>query len=369
MRIGFDVAQTCVEKAGCGYYADSLAKALVRTFPKHEFILYHHFGEWCNESTADGTTIKAKNVSSPLFKWSRDKALNFWAQPVVDPEPLGNPDVVVSNSFQMPRIPNAYSLFTVYDISFWTHPDFHTEANRLVCQKGVLEALQKADAFSFISEFSKFDFQRMFPGWLEKRQNRSVVTTLAPRGKRQDNLGNKLSTRDYWLFVGSLEPRKNVETLLDAYEIYFKKSNHPLPLKLAGGAGWKSENTNSRIDIMSETMPVEHLGYVSDSELEKLYAKAFGFIFPSWYEGFGLPVVEAMNQGTPVITTLESSLREIAENYAYTFDPTSPKELTQKMLTLEDNPEAWKKLQKLSIKRADCFTWEKTAQMVHSILP
>ena len=131
----------------------------------------------------------------------------------------------------------------------------------------------------------------------------------------------------------------------------------------------EGENTNSRIDIMSETMPVEHLGYVSDSELEKLYAKAFGFIFPSWYEGFGLPVVEAMNQGTPVITTLESSLREIAENYAYTFDPTSPKELTQKMLTLEDNPKAWNKLQKLSIKRADCFTWEKTAQMVHSILP
>jgi glycosyltransferase involved in cell wall biosynthesis len=268
----------------------------------------------------------------------------------------------------MPRIPNAFSIFTVYDISFWTHPEFHTEANRLVCQKGVLEAINNADAFSFISEFSKFDFQRMFPGWLEKRQKRSVVTTLAPRGKRQNNLENKLSTRNYWLFVGSLEPRKNVETLLDAYEIYFKKSNHPMPLKLAGGAGWKSENTNSRIDIMSETMPVEHLGYVSDSELEKLYANAFGFIFPSWYEGFGLPVVEAMNQGTPVITTLESSLREIAFDCSLNFKPNCAQELVNNMLALEKNSDLWIQLQKASLNKANTYKWKNTATALMKLI-
>jgi len=360
MKIGFDVSQTCVEKAGCGYYADSLATALAKTFPEHEIILYHHFGRWLNESTSDGTSIELPNVTSPLKDWSMEQARELWSADTIDASILGNPEVVVGNNFQMPAIPDCFRIFTVHDISFWTRPQYHTEANRLACQKGLLEALENANGFAFVSNYSRSSFQSLFPSWLETRK--SAVTHLASRGKRKCNITRNLDLRNYWLFVGSLEPRKNVEVLLDAYELYFKKSSAPKPLKLAGGAGWKSERTKSRLEDMAKSMSIEHLGYVSDQELEQLYAESFGFIFPSWYEGFGLPVVEAMNQGTPVITSLESSLKEIAEGFALSFNPESPEELCKQMLLLESDSSIWKTYQESSLRRTEDFNWENTAQ-------
>lgn len=367
MKIGFDVSQTCVEKAGCGYYADSLARALAESFPEHEIILYHHFGNWHNESTEEGTHIDLPNVSEPLAHWSMKEAREFWTSPSIDPSPLGNPDIVVGNSFQIPEVPGAYHIFTVHDISIWTHPQFHTDANRLACQRGVLESIHNADAFAFVSSFSMDVFEDLFPHWLDRNNKQSQVTHLAPRGLRKEDTSTNLSERNFWLFVGSLEPRKNVEALLDAYEIYFKASKSPMALKLAGGTGWKSEKTKERIDKMAETMPINHLGYVSDEELETLYATAFGFIFPAWYEGFGLPVIEAMNQGTPVITSLESSLREIAEGHALGFDPASAEELSKHMLDLENDSTLWATLQEKSLARSDDFKWEKTAQSLSKL--
>ena len=368
MKIGFDVAQTCIEKAGCGYYADSLAQALAKGFPQHELVLYHHFGRWNNESTDLGTKIESKSVTEPLRNWSKQEAADFWSAPSIDPHILGNPDVIVGNCFQMPKVQGAKSVFTVYDTSFWTHPNFHTEPNRLVCQEGLLEAIRNADAFSFISQHSKSDFERIFPNWLTKQKKDSAVTPLAARNLRRKDIKKNFPKRDYWLFVGSLEPRKNVETLLDAYEIYASQNNKAMPLKLAGGAGWKSEETKQRIDRLSQSLPIEHLGYVSDEVLEYLYGNAFAFIFPSWYEGFGLPVIEAMNQGTPIITTLESSLKEIANGYSLNFNPSDANDLAQKMLSLENDPIGWKDLRQKSLERASSYNWDYTATMLIQLL-
>ena len=368
MKIGFDVAQTCVEKAGCGYYADSLAKAIATHFPEHELILYHHFGQWHNDSTTNGTHIDAENVTEPLANWSKHEANEFWSATNIDSNVLGNPDVVIANCFQCPKVPGAKSIFTVYDTSFWSHPHFHTEPNRIVCQNGILEAIKNADAFSFISQHSKSDFENIFPDWLSKQNKDCAVTPLAARGTRQSNANDNFSNRSYWLSVGSLEPRKNIDTLLDAYEIYASTHIEPKPLKIAGGAGWNSENTKERITHLSKNFPIEHLGYVSDDELEILYANAYAFIFPSWYEGFGLPVVEAMNQGTPVITTLESSLCEIAEGFSINFDPQIPGELAQIMSDLERDSNQWKSLSEKSITRSGIYSWRETAKSLHYLL-
>jgi glycosyltransferase involved in cell wall biosynthesis len=368
MKIGFDVAQTCVEKAGCGYYADSLARAFAKNFPEHELILYHHFGSWHNDSTTNGTHIDAANVKEPLKDLTKKEASALWTSPNVDPNALGNPDVVIANCFQCPKIDGAKSIFTVYDTSFWSHPQFHTEPNRVICQNGILEAIENADAFSFISQHSKSDFETIFPGWLSKQRKEFTVTPLAARGTRHSNICDNFSNRNYWLSVGSLEPRKNVDTLLDAYEIYAASQRSPKTLKLAGGTGWSSERTRDRIASLSKSLPIEHLGYVSDEELEILYANAYAFIFPSWYEGFGLPVVEAMNQATPVITTLESSLCEIAKGASLNFNPQNPGELAQAMIDLEGDSNQWKSLSEKSIARSGAYSWRKTAKTLHSLL-
>lgn len=170
MKIGFDVAQTCVERAGCGWYADSLARALVRVAPENEYQLYHHFGGWFNERTDRGTHLNAPNVLAPLRGLGVAEAAALWRAIDAGERPApGEPQIVHANCYQAPFVGDARLVFTVYDMSYWTCPEFTTDGNRLLCQSGVFAALQRADGFVFISENSHREFERHLPGWLERR--------------------------------------------------------------------------------------------------------------------------------------------------------------------------------------------------------
>lgn len=360
MRIGFDVAQTCVDKAGCGWYADSLARALAKEAPEHQFDLYHHFGTWINASTEKGTQIVATNVRAPLAGFAPDSAQRLWStgSGLQSLGPL--PDIVHANCYQAPSLKGPKLVYTVYDVSFWAHPEFTTEANRLVCQSGTLAALSRADGFVFISQSAKDEFERFLPGWLDRTGKPYKVTLLGPRG--DSPLGSSThSTANYWFAVGSLEPRKNYEAILDGLENYWKRSANPLPLKIAGGGGWRSEALKQRIKSLSEKGQVQYLGYVPDEQLPELYIGARALVFPSWYEGFGLPVLEAMTFGCPVITSKKTSLPEVGGTAALYVDPATPRQIADAMLCLEDHDYRRKKVRE-SKRQASTFTWERTAR-------
>ncbi len=230
LRIGFDVAQTCQERAGCGWYADSLARALVAAEPENEYYFYHHFGHWFNEHTDTGTHIDAPGAHSPLEALSREEAAAFWAEVRAGRTPLpGEPDIVHANSYQAPPVGGARLVFTVYDVSYWMHPEFTTDGNRLHCQDGVFAALQRADGFLFISESSHREFDRILPGWLERHGKPWAVTPLGQRERPAVENSTDAGTTggDFWLAVGTLEPRKNYETLLDALDLYWSRSAAP----------------------------------------------------------------------------------------------------------------------------------------------
>ena len=160
LRIGFDVAQTCQERAGCGWYADSLAHALVAAEPGNAYFFYHHFGRWVNPDTGKGTFIDAPGVQNPLRDLGAGEAATFWREVQTGARPApGEPDIVHANSYQAPPVGRARLVFTVYDVTFWTHPEFTTDGNRLHCQQGVFEALARADGFLFISESSRREFK------------------------------------------------------------------------------------------------------------------------------------------------------------------------------------------------------------------
>jgi hypothetical protein len=178
MRIGFDVAQTCVDKAGCGLYADSLIRALVKLAPEHHFDLYHHFGGWINLTTDKGTAIQAPNVQSPLLRYTSAEATQLWANPDNLPNKIGQPDIVHANCYQAPILKNTKLVYTIYDVSFWAVPEFTTEANRLLCQSGTLSALSRADGFIFISESSRNEFE-MF------RSHRQAISCHSARAPRR----------------------------------------------------------------------------------------------------------------------------------------------------------------------------------------
>lgn len=126
----------------------------------------------------------------------------------------------------------------------------------------------------------------------------------------------KIKKLGYFLFVGSIEPRKNIDTIVKAYNVY-RKNGGNAKLVLAGGLGWKYKSVLKLIEESSYKLDIVMTGYVTDIEKEYLYRNAISLVFPSLWEGFGFPILEAMSVGTPVITCRNSSLPEVGGNYAY----------------------------------------------------
>ncbi len=365
LRIGFDVSQTCHERAGCGWLADSLAHALAAAEPENAYFLYHHFGDWYNADTGAGTHIDAPHVRSPLRGLGVEEAAAFWRQVRAGAVELpGEPDIVQANSYQAPPVGQARLVFFVHDVGFWVHPEFSTDANRLLCQDGILASLARADGFLFNSDFSRREFDRLLAGWLERSGKPWAVTLLGPRGQPPEleaaDPGEDES--DFWLAVGTLEPRKNYETLLDALDLYWARSPRPLPLRIAGGGGWKSDALKEHLTALETRGRVQRFGYVPDADLRRLYARARALVFPTWYEGFGMPVLEAMSQGAPVICSDRSSLPEVGGDAAVYIDPASAESICRAMLALEADPARRAGLAAASRRQAARFSWAKAAR-------
>lgn len=363
MKIGVDVSQTCPERAGCAWWADAVARALAAQ-PGVELELYHHFGDWVNGSTARGTAIPAANVSSPLFNLAPLAAREFWAQREAG-EPLpGAPEFVLSSGYHAPRTPGAKLLYVVHDLAFLTRPEFASEATRLVCQEQLLLALGRAAGLLFVSEFTRREFEAVLPGWFEETRRPTVVVPEASRFEITDRARPRDAAAP-WLFVGSIEPRKNVGTLLDAYERYADGRKDPRPLVLVGGAGWKSAATHARLRELATRLPVAWRGYVEDDELLRLYRSSFALLAPSWHEGFGLPPLEAMGQGLPVIASRAGALPETCGNAAAALiDPVRSEQLAEAMLTLEGSPLSHRHAAGKGLERAAEFSWARTAKTI-----
>lgn len=364
MKIGLDVAQTCAERAGCGWHADALSRALVAEgLPRgHQFELYHHFGDWVNSDTSRGTLIDDRRVSSPLRDMDPAAARKFWHD-VATGEPLpGKPDVVVSFSFHAPKLPHSRLLYTVHDVVFWLYPEFSTESTRLICQREMLQALSRAAGFLFVSESTRREFNLMLPGWLETCGRPHAITPGASRFSSASS-PRAWSNEAPWLVVGSLEPRKNHACALDAYEIYLARSAYRRPLVFAGGTGWKSEALHPRLKALADRgVPVRWLGYVPDAELAALYQSSFALLAPSWHEGFGLPLVEAMSAGLPALASLRGSLAEVGGEAARYIAAENPEGYAAAMLALEADPGSYARRAEASLVRSHAFSWTKTAK-------
>lgn len=167
--------------------------------------------------------------------------------------------------------------------------------------------------------------------------------------------------RRYLLCVATLEPRKNLGRVLDAYEALDRATKRRYPLVLVGAAGWKSDRLKARIQDLKAQGVVIPLGYVAQSALPTLYAGAAAFVYPSLYEGFGLPLLEAMQSGTPCITSNNGALAEVANDGAILVNPEDVNELTHQLSELLTNKELRSTIGTLGLRRAQFFSWSKTA--------
>ncbi len=374
MRIGFDVSQTGRMKAGCGYFADSLIQALAEVDHENEYILYPTFGDGVWDAEWPRSTRQIP--SHPRFRRgpghrTREALEAFWRTPPGDLETrLGSPDIVHANNFHCPSgLKKARLVYTLYDLGFMAHPEWTTEENRLTCFNGVFAASLHADHIIAISEYTRRHFLETFPHYPADR-----VTVVYPAsrfagpagGPRPERL-SRLAPGEFWLSVGTLEPRKNYGGLLEAYARLKAQIGHVFPLVLAGRGGWLIDNFAGTVEALGLGQDVLPLGYVEDASLQWLYENCFAFCYLSLFEGFGLPVVEAMSCGAAVVSSSVTSLPEIVGSAGLLVDPTGRDEIVEAMRDLQAGVVDGATLRSASRERAKRFAWVTTAGQVREV--
>lgn len=245
-------------------------------------------------------------------------------------------------------------IFTVHDLTPILFPQWHIK-NSVIVHCLLFPILFKtADSVIAVSEATKRDIQKTFT-----YAPNVTVTHLAGKELR----AIKTQKEEAILFVSTIEPRKNVVTLVKAYE--HLRDTYPSvthKLVLVGKRGWKSEESIDAIEGSKWNKDILWKEYVSDEELAQTYASASVFVYPSSYEGFGLPILEAMGYGLPVIGANNSSIAEVIGEYGLLFETDDFLDLSKKLYTLCTDEVCYAEYSRKSLERVSQFSWEHTAQ-------
>ncbi|HTS17798.1 MAG TPA: glycosyltransferase family 1 protein [Verrucomicrobiae bacterium] len=369
MRIGFDVSQTGAGRSGCGYFAESMIRHLAEIDDGNEYVLYPTFGShWWDPDWQSGiATVAGPNFQRWEGHQSHQESRRFWDEPTEQFEAhLGDPDIVHANNFFCPKGLHAARLvYTLHDLAFLEYPEFATEANRLACFDGVLRASLLADLIVAVSEHSRHHFLETFPHYPPER---AIVmheaSRFASRPIARPEKLSMLAPGEFWLSVGTLEPRKNPVRLFRAYARL--KSSAPLtwPLVWAGGNGWLMDDLPHLLKEEGLERDILLLGRVDDESLQWLYQNCFAFVFPSVFEGFGLPVLEALSLGAPVIAANTTSIPEVVGAAGLLVDPLSEDEILAAMMKLDGDKALRQGLSSAGPRQAERFSWTQSARQL-----
>lgn len=255
-------------------------------------------------------------------------------------------------------------LVSVHDVIFRIYPEFFAPRVRLLLNTLLPLTMMKARRIITISETSKTDIERFYPF----TKGKIHVTPVAP-GTIINSLPDHRAVdeyckgQDFVLSVGTIQPRKNIERLIEAYVEARSSGAITAKLLIAGRSAWQHSDIHRRATESTYGKDIIFTGYVSNEVLAALYERCLVFVYPSLYEGFGLPVLEAMACGAPVITSDRSSLPEVAGNAAVLVDPFSIEDIRTAIQNVVSNAAFREELRKKGKERADNFSWKRTASM------
>lgn len=289
----------------------------------------------------------------------------LWEQ-VMQPAQLGQFDLYHAMAFVAPVYLPTPMVVTVYDLTFMRYPERVTTARRTYLRMFTALTCRRARRILAISQSTADDLVNLLDIPADKIDvtplgyDESTYRPLPPDQLNDFSTAHDLPER-FWLFVGTLEPRKNLVMLLNAYANVPKTER--LPLILGGGKGWMVDEIFATIDRYQLGDEVKHVGFIPTEDLPLWYNSAEAFLYPSVFEGFGLPVLEAMACGTPVLTSNVSSLPEVAGDAGMTLPPDDPNRWTTALQQLYGDAD-WRTLaREQGLRRAQQFTWERTAQL------
>lgn len=361
MRIGIDATSIPLNRAGAGVYIFQLIKGLARIDIKNE---YYIFAKSCH--------IEEFEINQPNFHFSELHTSSvslrlLWEQSLLPLKAVEcKLDVLHSLHYTMPILKSCKSVVSFPDMTYLKFPQMHRPIHRKFFPAMMYWSAKHSDKIIAISESSRLDAIDL----LKVESNKIVTVPLAASSSYRllpSNLVDqvceayKLSKKQYILYVGTLEPRKNIPFLIEGYAKSSK--NFPqIPLVLAGKKGWMYDEIFRRVTELGLEEKVRFLNYVPEKDLIALYNGAAAFIYPSFYEGFGLPVLEAMQCGIPVITSNISSMPEVADGAAILINPNSVEEIAVAMRQVLTNRSLVNELSRKGLARSAHFSWKRCAQ-------
>jgi glycosyltransferase involved in cell wall biosynthesis len=367
-RITLDYTPAIQQHAGIGRYADELARALVALGTGDDWQLFYVDPELRTPTppldALPRTTLRQSNKP-----WRLRVLLSTYLRRGQD-QTIGPAEIFHATDHLLPHLAHTRSVFTLHDLTALKFPTAHTQLNRRFLQLMLPHFLRAAEVIIADSYCTQQDALQLYGlsaervrvvhlGVDEHFKPASAISTQTVRERYQ------LPDR-FILAVSTIEPRKNLIVLLEAYRGLLAQ-NPQLQLVIAGKRGWHSEPFFERLQALGLTDQVRLLGFVPDEDLPALYSLAEVFAFPSIYEGFGLPVLEAMACGTPVISSNASSLPEVAGEAAIQIAPTEVREWTQALERISNDAELRASLRERGLKQATRFTWEAAARQTYAI--
>jgi glycosyltransferase involved in cell wall biosynthesis len=364
LRVAIDYTAAINQTAGIGRIVRGWVDALVTLDTGVDFLLLH-------ATPNPGVTPRfpvAHNVARRQLGLSERWLTIMWHRlraPIPVDWLTGPVDIFHSPDFVLPPVRQARAMVTVHDLAFLLYPECADERLRNYLERAVPRSVSRADFVVADSENTRNDVicllgvpperTAVVYGGVDPRFER--VTDAAHLGRLRARLGLD-EEAPFILFVGVIEPRKNLVGLMDAFALFKSRQNLPHKLLIAGGRGWLWEGIIAHAERSPVRDDIKFAGFFPDEELPALYSAAQMFVFPSHYEGFGLPVLEAMACGTPVISSRASSLPEVVGDAGFLVEPNDPEQLAAAMELLALNPNVREDLRRRGHERAGRFTWE-----------
>jgi len=372
--IGIDVTSALSQQAGIGRYTRELVSALIRYDKDSEYILFSaKQPSW--DQLAKQIPIDAK-VQYKQAPFSERWLYRIWYRlrlPVPVQVFTGDIDLYYSPDFVLPPVRDGIpTILTVHDLSFVHYPETFTPPLRNYLNQVVPRSIRKANHVLADSQATKEDLIEIWN--IDEKKITVLYAGVNPSFRPPTDRGKftevrkkyDLGDEPYIFSVSTIQPRKNYQMLIKAFKDVAK--NYPHNLIIAGGRGWLYEETFNEVIAQGLEDRVRFIGFVDDEDLPALYSEATLFVFPSLYEGFGLPVLEAMACGVPVIVSGASSLPEVASEAALMLPPQEQRLWSSAIRDLLDNPNRRAQMVAGGFLRVRQFGWKRAATQLSGVL-
>lgn len=366
MKVILNVDAITGPLTGIGNYANQLAKKLpknpeikeLKLYSSHRWIKDSDHALKANQMLASiRKNVPLKGTALRLYTWQKNLWFKKKSKPFDQNYLLHSPNYLL-----LPF--KGKSITTIHDLSFIRYPETHPKERVAILEKELPKSIAQASAIITDSDYIKKEVHEILGIEEDKIHVVPLGVSKDYRPYSEDECLQSLNKHNltdlkYILSVATLEPRKNLNSLIDAYLLLPKKIRQEYKLVVAGARGWLSKNLQLRIEALVKRGDIISLGYIDSEDLPYIYSGAHGFALPSLYEGFGLPILEAMAAGTPVLTSTSSSLPEVAAGAAILTNADDIEDISAGLLQLIEDKNWRKEAVSKGLARANEYTWEK----------